>query len=882
MLKLALRYMRYYKNQTLAILFSIILTAALLAGISSLLYSNEMNDLENNRSIYGDWHYKVEVNEEQFENILQRKEQKGYRLEECGHLEIREAIEEPYRIVLESVDATYQTMLHREIIQGKYPVEENEIAGDLYTLGNLGFTGNVGDTLTIGEKKYIVTGIVNSEWVSNQEFFELFVGENFVGNLDYHYAYLKFDEGEKLYKQLDCFLNIHRLNSDFVENNDEVITYLSGEKPDRILDIIHFGLHNKEGNFTYIILKLQSEYHLGFYMMLVFLCIFSILVIYSVFHISVSKRMSQYAILQTLGATEGNLFGALTIELWILFLIGYPVGVTTSMGFLKVFYDKLGKAWGDGTSIRASQIDTSEQIIKRSKNIYIAWNVVLMAVVLLFIALIWIAFMTLRSIRKQSLNDIMKETSLIAKKHRKIYCLSHRSLSNVLIKKFMFTKKRKFFSILISLSFGGCIFLCTTYMVENLKIHAELSMKSDDGLNSEYCVSLKTDQLSDTIPISVVDTIKSNTALDEVYATKYTLGEIEILKQELKWENYFDEMNGYDAFQRDFNGICVEKDQDHVGIKYDVYGYEDTVIKTLNDYLLEGSIDLEKLNDNRVIVVANMDGQGNYNFYGKHPGDEIKLRVPKMKNYRKEALKFTRPSDEYVEVNLKIQAIVTRTLVNEHGFLNQGGWDNAPSIILSNEQMVDYFGIENYHMINASPKENENTMDTVRELLVAIKDVPRATLKDYSTVIIKQKSYLERQQLFFSGIAVIVLIISLFHIMNSMHYSILARRHEFGILRAMGITDEGFYRMIAKEGLLYGFLANVLIFLVYNIVLRRFMIYYMQHVVQFLHIEETIPNLLWIIIFLLNLIIALISVMIPARQVVKSNIINEIVKNRGC
>ena len=38
-------------------------------------------------------------------------------------------------------------------------------------------------------------------------------------------------------------------------------------------------------------------------------------------------------------------------------------------------------------------------------------------------------------------------------------------------------------------------------------------------------------------------------------------------------------------------------------------------------------------NNNQVIVTANMDGQGNYFFYGKKPGDTITLRVPKTENY---------------------------------------------------------------------------------------------------------------------------------------------------------------------------------------------------------------------------------------------------------
>ena len=44
MLKLAYQYMRYYKSQTFAIFASIVLTAALLSGIGSLMYSSRIND----------------------------------------------------------------------------------------------------------------------------------------------------------------------------------------------------------------------------------------------------------------------------------------------------------------------------------------------------------------------------------------------------------------------------------------------------------------------------------------------------------------------------------------------------------------------------------------------------------------------------------------------------------------------------------------------------------------------------------------------------------------------------------------------------------------------------------------------------------------------
>ena len=82
--------------------------------------------------------------------------------------------------------------------------------------------------------------------------------------------------------------------------------------------------------------------------------------------------------------------------------------------------------------------------------------------------------------------------------------------------------------------------------------------------------------------------------------------------------------------------------------------------------------------------------------------------------------------------------------------------------------------------------------------------------------------------------------------------------------------------MILRTGFLYGILADLFIFLIYNIVFRKIMDYYMAHVVQFLHFTAGVPNGIMATVMTLNIAIAVIAVGIPARKIVKSNIINEI------
>lgn len=884
MLKLAWKYMRYYKSQTLAIFASILLIASLLSGISSLIYSSQKSNLANSKTIFGDWHYYIETDKELFDSVESGEKGKGYTLEQCGKMEIRDVVAEEFLISFIHTDETYLKMAHRDLLEGKFPEKENEIAADGFVLSNLGFSGNLGDSLRIGEKEYIVTGVVKSEWAASSSEMEVFVSDSFKGRGSQTFLYLRFDEDEKLYKQLDAFLQEHQLSSEAVVGNDEVIQYLGGEAPSSIYEIVKFGLTNEEGNFTYIVLKLQSDYNLAYNGMIFLLCLFSIFVVYSVFSISVSKRTSEYGMLQTLGISEAQIGGTLLLELWMLFFIGYPLGCFLGNGVLNLVYQKFtGVFGGKGIGGAETGLSVADHTLATEANaveFFVSVDAMVFGFIFLLISLALVAFIVVRSLRKHSLKVVMSgDTSFI--KRRKIYAMRNVNMANVVVRKFMFANKRKVIGILLSLSIGGCIFLCTTYMVENLKVHAELSLMSDDGLGSEYRISLKSDSLKDTIPKAVADKIKNMSETEKVYATKYTMGELQLSRNEFlsekEWSDYFKYQNQEPYFIQRYDGICNQQEDGNYRIKYDVYGYDEAMIKQLQDFILEGEIQPETMkNNNQVIVTANMDGQGNYYFYGKKPGDKITLRVPKTENYTDELLKFRSGEENYIEKEFEIAAIVNRPLAQEKGFLNTEVWENSQSVIMTGEQMEENFGIMDYSFINASPADGADAESVSNQLLQVIRDVPKSVLQDYTSAIKTQKDYLNQQQIFFSSIAVILLVISLFHIINSMNHTILARRREYGIIRAMGITDSGFYKMILQTGILYGVLADVFIFLLYNLVLRRVMDYYMAHMLQFLHLTSNVPNLVLIGIMVLNVVIAVVAVMIPAWKMGRENIINEI------
>ncbi len=938
MLKLVFQYMRHYQSQTVAIFASMVLTAALMAGMGSLMYSNRMNDLENKKGIYGDWHYCIQAESIapgkaggqtpnkagsqtpgklywraiKFASNADSRRQilplmsiatqqpngadvdagtgngsgagKGFSLEQVGKVQIMDSVSVPYKIQFICADQSYMQMMHREFLQGSYPKQADEIATDRYVLRNLGFSGKVGDKVGINGRLYKLSGIVKSRWDLDAGYMEVFVTGAYTANAleaGSRYLYLKFAESGALYKQLDAFLQAYGLPGSQVQANDEVTQFMGGEKPDSILDIVTFALTNERGNFTYIILKLQSDYNLAYHGMLLLLGLFSLFVVYSIFQISVSRRTAEYAIMQTLGISGSVIAGTLVLELWILFLVGYPVGCLLGNGLLKLFYGRLAGVFANGEAVpayAAAQMLESGQEATLERGVhtgfYVSWNVAALGFLFLLAALAGIGFLTVYTLHKQTIRQAMSGYVSFS---RCIYSRRSFRLSYVLVRKFLFSNKKRAAGILLSLSIGGCMVLCTVYMVENLKIHAEMSLKSDDGLGSAFRVSVKSDSLADMVPKAVVDEIRQMPELSESYAVKFTMGELLIHKGELTWGQYFDEMDQNSYHRQRFGGILNQKADGLYGVKYDVYGYDAGMLGQMQDFILEGAIVPEEMEKKgQVIVVANRDGQNNYDFYGKHPGDMVTLRVVKDLDCPPQDLKFDSEPQHYIEKEFEVAAVASRGLAQEQGWLNAGGWTDAQSIIMTNSQMEHTYGIHGYHFLHASPAEGMDVEAAAGSLLAKIQDVPKAVLKDYTAAIAAQEAYLERQQIFFTAVALILLAISLFHMINSMHYTILARKREYGIIRAMGITDIGLYKMTAAAGVWYGVLTDIFIFLCYHLCLRRAMDYYMAHVVQFLHFSAQVPIGLMAGILGFNIVVSVLAVFGPAYKIVHGAVTEEI------
>ena len=119
----------------------------------------------------------------------------------------------------------------------------------------------------------------------------------------------------------------------------------------------------------------------------------------------------------------------------------------------------------------------------------------------------------------------------------------------------------------------------------------------------------------------------------------------------------------------------------------------------------------------------------------------------------------------------------------------------------------------------------------------------------------------------------IIFIISAFNIVNNVSYNIASRTNEFGMLRAMGITDTDFRNMITYEGILYGVISSIIVIIVGILIQIRI---YTTFGYEGYGVEFAIAYKEYILVIITNIGIGLITTYFPSRKIKKGNIVESI------
>ena len=887
-LKLSVAYLRYYKKQTFSLFLGVLLSAALLSGVGSLLYSGKQQNIEKVRQEYGDWHYYFQSDAKEAESLLEKKKGDGYEIEESGTITIRKAMEEPYKIMLVHGDDSYLHMMNRKLLQGSYPKAANGIAMDAYVLRNLGIPEEIGREVILDGERFLLSGILSEPVEGTEDYMQIFVHESVDYGQNGVFFYFKFLENNPLYKQLAAFCKEFDVDKESIRRNNELDDYFKGTAPSAFWNVLKVSITEEGAGIPYLYAYYNEGGQLTNKVIITALGVFGVFILYSLFQVSVRKRMSQYSIMQTLGMAEGYTFGSLLGELLLIFAAGFPLGCLLGNSIAALLYGKIGQIFvgvqNKGfrhTGENQDLAGISAANIGESGKFYVDEKLIWYSLVFFVAVLAVMSCHLVRKMRSYTWGQMIRKESGKKKKSRKIYCLHRENLSDILTKKFMFGKISSFFGILFSLSIGGIIFLGATYVTENTKIHNELTFKADDGLGSDIQVFEDSDDLGDMLPGYMAEEIRKIPGVEAVNTMNYMLGEIPLYDGKLVWTSYFAETDPSDDLEPDsllmekYHGMATIEGDDDYKLKVNIYGYDDEMLLELSDYLLEGNIDPDAMRKGDTVIFKTiMGGQGTYDGIDIKTGDFITLKTPKNTEVPVEVLRFQEEDSFYTEQKFEVTALASRPLAKTDTFIGDNG-ESMVDIIMTKEQMEKYFGVTGYHNMGITLKEGADGEAVSSEIRKLTQSVPKCMVKDYTQAIETENAFIEQKMLFFYGVALVLLGISILHIINSMQYLVAARKHEFGILRAMGITDGGFRRMLFKEGIRYGIYANLLMLALYFPV-QKILYYVMVHVYLYLHPKAGVSVIPVIGMLFLNIIICILAMEWAGRNILEDDIIEEL------
>ncbi|NMS89408.1 ABC transporter permease [Clostridioides difficile] len=848
LIKFAIQYIKHYKKQSMSIVLSIVLSVALLTGIGSLVHSANKSTIEKIREDSGDYHFYYKVDREQLKKIKESKKSKKYTIDKLGVTNTKSQIDEPFIIEFLNADSSYLDMTGRKLLQGSLPHKYGEIAFDTYSLNNLNVKKEIGTTIKLDGRNYKLCGILSNLTNPKTDM------QGFVNDYSQHkendsyLVYVKYDENKNINKQNSKFIKEFNISKE----NARVNWHLS----------IEFGVKPPKGIERYNIFEFLKNLELNTNAIILLIGVFGAAAVYSIFHVSILQRISQYGVLEVLGANNKQLLFLLFLELFLLFIIGFPIGCILGLGVASTIYEQF-------PHIFLSSDITPGAFFISEKSIYFGFLFILLLLILITVCVV-------HQLNKYSSLESMKNFKVTNKQKRILESVKHSNMTKVLSHKYMTQKKGMFVGILFSLSLGGIIFLCSSYSIQLTKNNNELTMKADDGLNSDYQITMQTTDFDVGIPKDKISILNEVEGVSRVYPVKYLFGAIQIKEEQLFWKNFFKPLEKDYRIKNFFNGICTKQSEGGYLLKTNIYGYNNGMLEGLNSYTIDGKINHDDMvKNNKVIVRLPMDGTGMYDAVDIKPGNTIKVKVPKTMKPTSEIVKFKEENKyDYITKEFIVAATVKRVMANNMYFIGDYGMD----IVMTNEQMNNNFNIENYNSVSIKKTEESSSIELSENIKSVVNNIKRCIVTDYTIAIEKNNTYLNQKLLFIYGIVFVLLAISLFHIINTVSYLVFSRRHEFGILRAMGITDNKFLLMMMREGFLYGLYASII--MIIGSIIGQFLIYFMvKRVYLYINPIFEVNILLYINMIVLNIVISIIAVITPVRQILKNDIISEISKS---
>ena len=790
-------YIKKYKNRSISIGIGIVLGIALIVGVGSLSFSAKEQNIKQTEYELGSYFVRYgDLNDTQvndIENIKvnglnednsKSKNNNNPNISKLGLLTYYDSStpdsDDLMNIV--SVNRELLELQNTELIKGNFPKKTNEVVIEKWVLDNLEVKAEVGQKVTVdlfGRKKketFVVSGVLKDRAREKSSgIMEIFLNRDLKKSNEKTDAYVRFEDDKNILK------NIYTI-SDALGVDEE-----------------HMGIN---GMLLEAMGQLEEiDYNLIY--SAIAAAIVLAIVVYGVFNISIIQRISEYGVIRAIGGKLSDIVKLLLTELLLIWLVSLPIGV--AVGYLvAVLLKKVSGNVFTEMAVELSTISVPIEIIG------FASVVSLLIIVFIVVLLAWKIkrISPIDEIRGNIKTSVDKKRNQKMIRKRKNNSLSYSKIIPIEIKmamKNVLRNKSGFAITLISMCLGSVMFLASSFYSDLMK-DQQKKLDEVSRVNTDFKISMiPTKPMYAGYSSKDIEDIRSINGVENVDEIRSLYARMFLKENQILDKEYFKERNE-EPYNKDvLGGLLVDCGNGDKILKSGVYGYNDTLLKKLDKHLAKGNVNLKEMNNEEVAIAMVPKNNGKYTV-GVDIGDKLKVTFREDNISNEEYFKMTDTGGKYITKEFKIVGIVNELVDYSDYYVD----NNSVNLVLSNKQFEKFSGYKNAQIVNIEMKDDANREKVAKQILAIANRTSGNVFADLTEERMILAAMEENKQMFINAIIGILFLISIINIVNNIKYSMVSRRAEFGIIRAVGADNKMFRKIVLSEGLMYGLYSGVI------------------------------------------------------------------------
>ncbi len=781
--KLTIKNLKLNKKRTIVTIIGIILSVALICAVTSMVSSFRESLIRYEINRNGNFHYTVSnIDSTKLNEIKNNRNiEKIYISKDIGYLKLDNSKnkDKPYAYLIAMNEITMSN-ISINLLEGRFPLNENEIIIPRHLKTNGRVDYKVGDTITLYFGDRVSDGYTldqNNPYNDGEETFDIkdtrtfkivgiserpstiienysAPGYTFITYLDEnkingtYNVYLRYTK-EGLKNKYKVTANI--LNLDSIKYEKYMVDFesLTEEEIDEVEKVIATTPHIMNGyliSLETMSLKdstMRVLYALSI-IVIVIIIVSSVYCIKNSFDISITEKTKQYGMFRSIGATTKQIKKNVLYEAFILGVIGIPLGIIcgllASWILIKICNYYLVGALNGTTLIFSTSI--------------------LAIIISIILGSITIYFSALKSARRASKltpMEAIRNSEDIKIKSKKIkspkYIKSIFGIGGVISYKNLKRNKKKYRTTIISIVVSVSVFIGLYYFknmafsmvdLEISTIDANLTLRIGDNSKD------RENNLNKYKEIYNLDNI------DRISFQKYLLGEVD----KKLYTKEFDKTVGT-------NGTMIT-----------IYAIGDLEYR---NYVKSLGLDYDNTKDTGILI-------NNTIGYDEKTKKDIEISVFNIKKHN--------------TIDIKINDVDHKMKISEVTKERPFGLQNTYSsgfIIVSDEYLESLDNNINYGNLLFRSNNADKLQDDIEKILGDIDYDLDNIDKNYKTI----RGIYTLISIFLYGFIIVIALIGITNIFNTITTNMNLRRREFAILKSIGMTSYEFNRLVNLETVFY-------------------------------------------------------------------------------